>query len=109
MRDNRRMATTRELQIALRHEVTFEPRDSPENSRFVFHAPHGPIEATALEAVGPLSQGIRAMTVHASTRMWATPAILALRLMASGNLAEPSPSDMNQILESARKLAATRA
>ncbi|NLC97614.1 MAG: DEAD/DEAH box helicase [Actinomycetales bacterium] len=103
------MATTRELQIALRHEVTFEPRDSPENSRFVFHAPHGPIEATALEAVGPLSQGIRAMTVHASTRMWATPAILALRLMASGNLAEPSPSDMNQILESARKLAATPA
>lgn len=101
------MVTTRELQIALRHEVTFEKRDSPENSRFVFHAPQGPIEATALEAVGPLSQGIRAMTVHASTRLWATPAILALRLMASGNLAHPSPSDMNQILESAQKLAAT--
>src|SRR5690606_26315776 len=104
MRDNRRMATTRELQLALRYEVRFEKRNTPLDSRFVFSTPDGPLEATALEAVGPLSQGIRAMSAHSTAREWATPAILALRLMASGNLAHPSKSDLSQILEAGRKL-----
>ncbi len=101
------MATSRELQVALRYEVEFEQRNSPAESRFVFDSPQGAIEATALEAVGPLSQGIRAMSAHPRTRAWATPAILALRLMASGDLANPDKSAMSEILEAGRKLGET--
>ena len=103
------MATTRELQLALRFEVTFEKRESPEKSRFVFHTTTGPIEATAFEAIGPLSQGIRAMSAHPNTRAWATPAILALRLMASGELAEPSKAAFSELLDAGRKLGETPA
>jgi superfamily II DNA or RNA helicase len=100
------MPTSRELQIALRHEVSFTIGETPAQSRFIFHTNQGDLEATAYEAVGPLSQGIRAMSAHAKTRAWATPAILALRLMATGNLANPSKEELSQLLEAATKVGA---
>lgn len=104
MRDNGGMVTAKELQLALRHEVTFRPADSPVDSRFIFHTPEGPVEATANESVGTLSGGIRAMSAHRSARAWATPAILALRLMAAGSLAKPSNHELQQLLEAGSKL-----
>ena len=56
------MPTSTDLRLLLRHPVEFEVHDSPEDSRFVFHGPDGDHRATANEAIGPLSQGIRAMS-----------------------------------------------
>lgn len=108
MRDNGRMPTPTELQIALRHPVRFvaDPED-PERSRFVFDTPRGPVEATANEAIGPLSGGIRALTADPSVRAWATPAIVALRLMATGTLASPGPSELQQMLDGGRAIGPT--
>lgn len=110
MRDNEGMATPTELQIALRHPVRFiaDP-DDPSRSRFVFDAPSGPIEATANEAVGPLSGGIRAVRADASVRAWATPAIVALRLMATGTLAEPGHAELEQMLDAGKAIGPTPA
>lgn len=104
------MATATELQIALRHPVRFvvDP-DEPGRSRFVFDAPAGEIEATANEAVGPLSGGIRALNAHPSARAWATPAIVALRLMATGTLATPGSSELQQMLDAGRAIGPTPA
>ncbi|MBC9225369.1 ATP-dependent helicase [Aeromicrobium sp. 636] len=104
------MPTPTELQIALRHPVRFvSDPDDPSRSRFVFDTPRGPLEATANEAVGPLSGGIRALSADASARAWATPAIIALRLMATGTLASPDPSQLQQMLNSARAVGPTEA
>ncbi len=104
------MPTPTELQIALRHPVRFVAEaDDPTRSRFVFDAPNGPIEATANEAVGPLSGGIRALNAHPSARAWATPAIIALRLMATGTLAEPGSSELQQMLDSGKAVGPTPA
>lgn len=102
------MPSPTELQIALRHPVSFvvDP-DDPARSRFVFDAPAGPIEATANEAVGPLSGGIRALNAHPSARAWATPAIIALRLMATGTLADPGPSELQQMLDAGKAVGPT--
>jgi len=81
----------------LRHPVRFVPDDDPTRSHFVFDAPTGPVTATATEAVGPLSGGIRAMNAHPSVRAWATPAIIALRLMAAGALNDPSDGERQQL------------
>ena len=86
------MPTSTDLRLLLRHPVDFEVHDDPAESRFVFHAPEGEHRATASESIGPLSQGIRAMSAHPSVRAWATPAILALLIMAKGNLGAPEAS-----------------
>lgn len=104
MPDNGGMPTPTQLMIVLRHPVRFVAHEDPALSRFVFDAPQGPIEATANEAVGPLSGGIRAMNAHATVRAWAGPAIIALRLMASGSLAEPSDGDQQQLRAAAEHL-----
>ncbi len=66
-----------------------------------FTGPDGEHRATASESIGPLSQGIRAMSAHASVRAWATPAILALRIMAKGNLGSPEASELSQLQQAA--------
>lgn len=96
------MPTTTDLRALLRHPVDFVVDDDPAASRFVFRAPDGEHEATATEAIGVLSQGIRTMNADPSVRAWATPAILALRLMASGRLASPDSSSASQLQEAGR-------
>lgn len=96
------MPTTTDLRLLLRHPVDFEVEDDPGASRFVFRAPDGEHRATATEAIGALSQGIRTMNADASVRAWATPAILALRLMAAGRLLAPDSSASSQLQEAAR-------
>lgn len=104
------MPTPTELQIALRHPVRFvADAEDPSRSRFVFDTPNGPLEATANEAVGPLSGGIRALTADASARSWASPAILALRLMATGDLASPDSTQVQQLLDAGRAIGPTAA
>lgn len=96
------MPTTTDLRVLLRHPVDFVVGDEPEESRFVFQAPDGEQEVTATEAIGALSQGIRTMNADPSVRAWATPAILALRLMASGRLAAPDSASASQLQEAGR-------
>ncbi|GAA2090375.1 DEAD/DEAH box helicase [Aeromicrobium tamlense] len=104
------MATPTELQIALRHPVRFvQDQEDPARSVFVFDTPSGPLEATANEAVGPLSGGIRALTADPSVRAWATPSIVALRLMATGTLASPGSSELQQMLDAGRSVGPTPA
>lgn len=93
------MPTTTELRLLLRHPVDFEVADVPADSRFVFHAPDGERRVTASEAIGALSQGIRTMNADPTVRAWATPAILALRLMATGQLAAPDANASSQLQE----------
>lgn len=95
------MPTTTDLRLLLRHPVDFEVADSPADSRFVFQSPEGERRATASEAIGALSQGIRTMNADPSVRAWATPAILALRLMATGRLAAPDATAASQLQEAA--------
>src|SRR3954452_15523973 len=93
IRDNGGMPTAMDLRLLLRHPVEFVAGETPEESRLVFHTPDGDETATANVAIGPLSQGIRTMSPHRSVRAWATPAILALRIMARGGLAAPNPNE----------------
>ena len=86
-----------DLRPLLRHPVEFVAGATPAESRFVFHAPDGDQTATANEAIGALSQGIRVMSAHKSVRAWATPAILALRIMARGALGSPDAAELNQL------------
>jgi superfamily II DNA or RNA helicase len=95
------MPTTTDLRLLLRYPVDFEPHDNPSESRFVFRTPEGEHRATASESIGPLSQGIRAMSADASVRAWATPAILALRIMARGNLGSPDGAELAQLQQAA--------
>lgn len=97
MRDNGGMPTSMDLRLMLRHPVEFVAGETPEESRFVFHTPDGDQTATANEAIGPLSQGIRVMSADRSVRAWATPAILALRIMARGALGSPDPNELAQL------------
>jgi superfamily II DNA or RNA helicase len=98
------MPTRPDLRLLLRYPVEFEAGDSPAESRFVFHAPDGDHRATASESIGPLSQGIRAMSADTSVRAWATPAILALRIMARGALGSPDATELNQLQNAARAI-----
>jgi superfamily II DNA or RNA helicase len=98
------MPTTTDLRLLLRHPVDFEVEDDPAESRFVFSAPDGERRVTASDAIGVLSQGIRTMNADPSVRAWATPAILALRLMAAGRLTSPDASASSQLQEAARAL-----
>jgi superfamily II DNA or RNA helicase len=91
-----------DLRSLLRYPVDFELADSPEESRFVFRTPRGDERATANEAVGPLSQGIRALSADDTVRAWATPALVALRIMARGALESPDASELNELREAAR-------
>jgi hypothetical protein len=94
------MPTATDLRLLLRHPVEFVVGQTPAESRFVFHTPDGDQTATANEAVGPLSQGIRVMSADKSVRAWATPAILALRIMARGALGSPAPAELSQLQNS---------
>ncbi len=96
------MPTSVDLRVLLRHPVDFEVGDTPDDSRFVFTTPNGEERATATEAIGPLSQGIRTMNADPTVRAWATPAILALRLMARGHLTELDTSERSQLQDAAR-------
>jgi len=91
-----------DLRSLLRYPVDFELADAPEESRFVFRTPRGDERATANEAVGPLSQGIRALSADDTVRAWATPALVALRIMARGALESPDASELNELREAAR-------
>ncbi|MCD9198290.1 DEAD/DEAH box helicase [Aeromicrobium wangtongii] len=91
------MPTSSDLRLLLRHPVEFVVGETPAESRFVFHTPDGDRTATANEAIGPLSQGIRVMSADKSVRAWATPAILALRIMARGALGAPNPNELSQL------------
>lgn len=97
MRDNTGMPSAMDLRLLLRHPVEFVVGETPAESRFVFHAPEGDQAVTANEAVGALSQGIRTMSADKSVRAWATPAILALRIMARGALGSPDATELNQL------------
>ncbi|WP_229053653.1 DEAD/DEAH box helicase [Aeromicrobium sp. Leaf350] len=91
------MTTRDELVPLLRHPVRFEVADEPAKSHFVIDAPDGEHQVSAFDAVGPLSQGIRLVNAHASVRAWATPAIIALRLMTTGHLLQPPGSSVDQL------------
>ncbi|WP_293785669.1 DEAD/DEAH box helicase [uncultured Aeromicrobium sp.] len=103
------MPSSTQLMILLRHPVRFLVDGDPERSRFVFDTPQGPVEATANEAVGPLSGGIRAMNAHESVRAWAGPAIIALRLMAAGALTSPTTAELQQLREAGSRIGVTAA
>lgn len=98
------MPTVTDLRLLLRHPVDFELADDPQASRFVFATPTGSHRAKASDAVGPLSQGIRTMGADPSVRAWATPAILALRLMAKGQLNDPASIERSQLHDASRSL-----
>lgn len=95
------MPTSTDLRLLLRGPVDFEIGETPAESRFVFSAPHGEERATASESIGALSQAIRTMNAHPTARAWATPAILALRIMARGHLASPDASERSQLQDAA--------
>ncbi len=110
MRDNGSMASSTELLLALRHPVTFKAdHQDASNSRFVFNTPTGELTVTANEAIGPLSGGIRALNADPSARAWASPAILALRLMATGHLADPGPAELQQLRDAGAAIGPTPA
>lgn len=91
------MPSSIDLRAMLRHPVVFEVADDPAASRFIFNPGDSEVYATANEALGALSQAIRIMDAHSSSRAWATPAILALRIMARGGLGAPNDSERNQL------------
>ncbi|MEJ7634378.1 DEAD/DEAH box helicase [Aeromicrobium sp.] len=91
------MPTSTDLRRLLQFPVDFVAGDDPADSRFVFHAPEGDHAATANQSIGALSQGIRVMSADPSVRAWATPAILALRIMARGALGSPDATELNQL------------
>ena len=95
------MVTSLDLRALLRHPVAFEVAPDPADSRVVFDAPDGRVEATANEALGALSGAIRIMDAHSTARAWATPAILALRLMARGGLGQPRDDERDQLQRAA--------
>jgi len=95
----------RDLRALLRHPVVFEVADDPAASRFVFRTPTGDLHATANEALGALSQAIRVMDADKSSRAWATPAILALRIMARGALGNPNGNERSQLQTAAQSIA----
>ncbi len=96
------MPTQTDLRLLLRGPVDFEVGDSPAESRFVFQAQDGEHRVTASEAIGALSQGIRTMNAHPSARAWATPAILALRIMARGHLSRLDSSERSRLQDASR-------
>ncbi len=98
------MPSATDLRALLRHPVVFEVADDPAASRFVFRVPTGDVTATANEALGALSQGIRVMDAHSSSRAWATPAIIALRMMARGGLGSPNDGERNQLQSAAQSV-----
>ncbi len=98
------MPTQTDLRLLLRGPVDFEVGDSPAESRFVFRAADGEHRATANEAIGALSQGIRTMNAHPSARAWATPAILALRIMARGHLSSLEASERSRLQDASRNV-----
>ena len=98
------MPTQTDLRLLLRRPVDFEMGDSPTESRFVFRAADGEHRVTASEAIGALSQGIRTMNAHPSARAWATPAILALRIMARGHLASLDASERSRLQDASRSV-----
>ncbi len=98
------MPTRTDLRLLLRSPVDFEVGDSPGESRFVFHTPDGEHRATASEAIGPLSQAIRTMNADPTARAWATPAILALRIMARGHLSSLDAAERSQLQDASRGL-----
>ena len=98
------MPTQTDLRLLLRGPVDFEVGDSPAESRFVFRTPDGEHRATASEAIGALSQGIRTMNAHPSARAWATPAILALRIMARGHLSQLDASERSRLQDASRNV-----
>ncbi len=93
-----------DLRAMLRHQVTFEVGETPADSRFVFHSPDGEERATANEAIGALSQGVRVMYADRTARAWANPAILALRLMARGGLGSPTDGENSQLQHAAQSI-----
>ena len=93
-----------DLRAMLRHPVTFEVGETPADSRFVFHSPDGEERATANEAIGALSQGVRVMYADRTARAWANPAILALRLMARGGLGSPTDGESSQLQHAAQSI-----
>ena len=98
------MPTQTDLRLLLRGPVDFELGDSPAESRFVFRAPDGEHRVTASEAIGALSQGIRTMNADPSARAWATPAILALRIMAKGHLGSLDASERSRLQDASRSV-----
>ena len=98
------MPTQTDLRLLLRSPVDFEMGDSPSESSFVFKAADGEHRVTASEAIGALSQGIRTMNAHPSARAWATPAILALRIMARGHLASLDASERSRLQDASRSV-----
>ncbi len=96
------MPTRTDLRLLLRGRVDFEVGDAPDESRFVFHTPEGEHRATASESIGALSQAIRTMNADPTARAWATPAILALRIMARGHLGSLDPSERSQLEDASR-------
>ena len=98
------MPSSYDLRVLLRHQVTFEVGETPAESRFVFHAPEGEERATANEAIGALSQGVRVMYADPTARAWANPAILALRLMARGGLGAPSDGESSQLQHASQSI-----
>jgi len=91
------MPSASNVRLLLRYRVEFEPGDDPGSAVFVFQTPDGPVRVRPEDAVGPLSEGIRAMNADATVRAWARPAIIAQRLLASGRLTEPTGGDLRQL------------
>ena len=98
------MPTQTDLRLLLRGPVDFEMGDTPAESRFVFRAADGEHRVSATEAIGALSQGIRTMNAHPSARAWATPAILALRIMARGHLASLDSNERGRLQDASRSV-----
>jgi len=86
-----------DLRPLLRYPVVFEVGEDPAASRFVFQTPTGDVRASANDALGALSQAIRVMDAHQTSRAWATPAIIALRMMARGGLGSPNDAERHQL------------
>lgn len=99
-------SSPRDLRALLRHPVVFDVAEDPADSRFVFADPAGEVYASADQALGALSQAIRIMDAHSSARAWATPAILALRIMARGGLGAPNDSERSQLQTASQAIVA---
>src|SRR5699024_2349274 len=91
------MTSDSDLRLLLLYPVELEPGDNPTSAAFVFHGSNGPVRVPPEDAIGPLSQGIRALNADATVRAWARPALIAQRLIASGRLTEPTGGDLRQL------------
>src|SRR5699024_532752 len=98
------MPSASNVRLLLRYRVEFEPGDDPGSAVFVFQTPDGPVRVRPEDAVGPLSEGIRAMNADDTVRAWARPAIIAQRLMTSDRLSEPTNGDMRQLQAASSQL-----